>query len=109
MWQPTPRASKHAEDRVKERMSLPKSAVQKNIERAWEHGLTQGEVKGRVRRFMAGVYLRYKKSTNTRIYNDCVYCFGPDGTLITMYPVPEKLRKTCRRALKNRKTKEEDK
>jgi hypothetical protein len=98
-----PHASKHAEKRAKERISLPKSALQSDMERAWECGLKQGEVTGRIQKFMAGVYFRHKKSTNTRIYNDLVYCFAPDKTLITVIPLPTNLRTACRRALKGKK------
>ena len=97
------RASKHAEKRVKERISLPKSAVLSALERAWNYGLKQGEASGRVQRYMASVYFKRRTSTNTRIYNDCVYCFASDGTLITVLPLPENLKTLCRKALREKK------
>ena len=96
------RASKHAEKRVKERASLPKSAVRGEMARAWKNGLKSSEVSGRVQRYMASVYFRHRSSTNTRIYNDRTYCFASDGTLITVMSLPEKLRTLCRKALKKK-------
>ena len=95
--------SRHASKRVNERASLPKSALGSDAERAWKYGLSQGEVSGRILKYMTGVFFRYRKSANTRIYNDLAYCFASDETLITVLPLPANLRSLCHKVLKEKR------
>jgi hypothetical protein len=95
--------TKHAAKRAKERASLPKSALESDSERALQYGLGQEDVSGRAQKYMASVFFRHKTSTNTRIYNDLVYCFTSDKTLITLFPLPRNLRALFRKALKEKR------
>lgn len=82
----------HAENRFKERAGLPKRVVAKSAAAALERGVAQGEATGALRRYMDALYLRYGVANNVRIYCGNVYIFCGE-TLITIFALPQNLRK----------------
>lgn len=86
------RITKHAEQRIRERVGLPKQAINRNAERALENGLTHKEVSGSICRYADKLYLQYRKANNIRFYGNQIYLFK-DNILITVLPLPQKYRK----------------
>lgn len=94
--------SKHGINRSRERLGINKKAVEKNARKALEFGVTHGETKGRLRRYMDKLYFNNPKASNMRIYHHYVYIFG-GNKLVTVFNLPKEL---CHYADKLQKEKE---
>ena len=86
------RVTKHATDRFKERLGLPKRACLKQATKAFDSGLKHCNAKGRARRYLDGVFLKYKTANNIRVHAGGLYIFA-DMTLITVMLLPKNLLK----------------
>lgn len=94
--------TKHAFGRAKERCGLNKKALRRILPRALDNGLTHRETKGRVRKYLDFLYLSKKKANNIRIYNSYIFiCEG--NTLITIYTIPNHLKKLVGRLFETSK------
>ena len=91
----------HAQKRTKERVGLPKRAVEKNAERALREGITHAETSGSLRRYMDSLFLTKRTANQLRIYCGNVYLFCND-VLITVVPLPQKYRATAEGIKKRR-------
>lgn len=91
--------TRHADRRIRQRVGLPRKAVEKNAQAALEHGIRHADTSGSLHRYIAALYWQNESANNTRIYNEQVYIFH-DETLITVYPLPAKYRSTVRTMLK---------
>jgi len=89
----------HAAKRSKECVGLPKRVTGKNAERALHDGIKHGETRGALRRYLDALYLKRKTANNIRVYCNNVYIFH-DEILITIFPLPQKYRKTADRLWK---------
>jgi len=87
--------TRHAAKRIRERQGIPKRASQKTADKALAEGLTYEDTSGSLRRFISALYLKRGTANNIRIYCDQVYIFH-DETLITVFPLPQKYRRTVR-------------
>ena len=96
----------HAIKRTKERLGLSKKLAAKNAERALTEGIQQKETSGSLNRFMEALYWKNRTANNVRIYCDYVYVFH-DSVLITVYPLPQKYRKTANMIRKARESRYE--
>lgn len=84
--------TKHAEKRIRKRLGVPRSAVDKIAQDAFDNGIRHSEVSGRVKRFIDGQFLHNENhADNIRIHNRYVFIFKKD-TLITVFGLPERLR-----------------
>lgn len=86
--------TEHAEERVRERLGLPRKAVAKLAEEAFRSGKQHSDFAGRMKRYLDGVFLEHRTANNLRVYNRHVFVFANE-TLITAWPVPAFLRKVC--------------
>jgi 2-keto-3-deoxy-galactonokinase len=87
----------HAEDRFRRRSGLPRRVVTKSAELAVLHGITADEAAGMLRR-----YLQSRENGTAIAYCGMVYIFsGP--TLVTVYPIPAKLRKIAAKLQQRKK------
>ena len=87
--------SKHGAKRVRERVGLPKRAVERNAQRALEEGIGYREATGTLRRYISWLYELYDgNGNNIRIYGDKVWIFH-DAILITVLNVPGEHRKAA--------------
>lgn len=77
------RLTDHAKDQLKERAGLPAAACQKAAVTAWENGVRQNEVAGALARFL-GAMARDYPGKDVRVYAEKVWCFHPNGALITV-------------------------
>lgn len=83
------RISKHAEDRMKERLGLNRRAGRRHIEKVLQYGLTPDKygIKAVKNRFVG--YQECNPEHVYLVYNDFLYVFGKDSAgeaiMITMY------------------------
>lgn len=81
---------------MKQRLGTNAQASQRTAQIAFEHGLQHSDAKGRLRRWMDGLYLQHRSANNLRLYGDHAYVFAGE-VLITVLHVPHKMRKASRR------------
>ena len=97
-------ASKHAKSRTKERLGLSKNVADKNAERAFENGIGHRDCKGGLKRYVDGLYLRYRQGADYRVYNHHVYLFDVHThKLITILDLPQSLCKLADKLQAKRK------
>ena len=84
-----PRITKHGYKRVRERLGIPKNAVQKNAENAMKYGVQRTDVSGPLRRYLDAIYYDYGTANNLRVYHRHVYIFCGE-VLVTVLKVPYK-------------------
>ena len=95
--------SRHGERRVRQRVGLPKRAVERNAQRALTEGIGYKEAVGALRRYIGWLYERYDgNGNNIRINGDKVWVFH-DGILITVLNVPGEHRKAAKSQQKKRR------
>ena len=95
-------ASNHARDRINERLGLPKKSAAKNAAVALEHGVSHKEATGRLRKYIAYLYLSHgKAASNIRIYGNHVYIFA-GSRLITVLPLPNAHKNAAAKIIKRR-------
>ncbi len=94
--------TKHATQRTKERLGLPKRLTLKNAEKALKDGIRHRETSGSLHRYITALYWKHRNANNIRIYCNNVYLFHED-TFITVFPLPQKYRKTAERLKKESK------
>ena len=94
--------TRHADRRIRQRVGLPRSAVERNAQAALEHGLRHAETAGNLHRYLQALYYKYESANNTRIYNDQVYIFH-NTILITVFPLPRQYRNAVRGILAKRR------
>lgn len=82
----------HAYDRMRERLGWNKKAGTRMAQKAYTDGLTHGETRGSLHRYLEKVYWSYCNANTMRIYAEALFIFN--GTkLITVYALPTKYRK----------------
>lgn len=84
--------TKHAKLRLKERCGFPKKAQERMTEKVFAEGITHTQTKGRLNKWITGLYSKNTNANNIRIYGDKAYIFCGE-TLVTVIPVPVDLRK----------------
>ena len=82
----------HAFDRAKERLSWDNEALKHTAAKAFVDGLTHSQAKGRLRKYVDGLWLQYKSANNIKIYGEVVFFFRNE-TLITVYQLPNQFKK----------------
>lgn len=85
--------TKHGAQRVRERMGLPKKAVQKQADRAAETGMSITETSGQLRGYLDSLHMLHRQGSDYRVTPDGVFVIT-NNCLVTMFPVPRRLRKT---------------
>lgn len=96
--------TKHAEKRIRQRLGINKKSIGKAAEKALQLGVTHAEAKGRLSKYLDGIFLLNCNPNNMRVYNHAVYLFR--GTkLITVLPLPNYLW-TCADKLQRQKAKD---
>lgn len=93
--------TQHAKERGWERLKLREAPLQKLADEALELGLKQGEVSGKVARWLASEFFRHHTANNMRVWHGIAFVFH-DSRLITLFPVPCKLRTRVARAMTKR-------
>ena len=91
----------HAARRTKERLGISKRISEKNADKALQMGIRHSETSGSLHRYITALYWKNQTANNVRIYCENVYIFHND-TLITVFPLPQKYRKTASRLQKEK-------
>ena len=97
----------HAKNRMKQRVGVPKRAVAKQADRAFENGITHGETTGTLRRYLDSIYLKEGVANNIRILDGRIYLFA-GRKLITVYMLPPQFRKKELALMKKKRMKEQE-
>ena len=92
--------TKHAYDRMKERLGLSKKAANRMAEIAYAEGIKHGDTNGRLYKYISSqAYAYMKKGYCLKIYGEAVYCFinGKDeetetSSLVTVWVIPQNLK-----------------
>jgi hypothetical protein len=82
----------HAYERAKYRFKWKKSTLDRMAHKAYNHGITYYDAKGRLKKWMGYKYSLYKHVNNIRIYGQNVYFFS-GNLLVTLYRLETKLLK----------------
>lgn len=80
----------HSEKRMRQRLGINKRATEKHAEKALRYGVTHADARGKLCKYMDGIFLNNYRPTNMRIYNHATYLFR-GTTLITVLPLPNNL------------------
>lgn len=91
------RVTKHGGRRAVERLGIPKRSVERMADRALADGARHADFSGSMRRYLDGVFLRYGKANNMRVYNQHLFIFDHDN-LITAWALPPRYRSAAIRA-----------
>jgi len=99
----------HGKQRIKERTGVGKSErkMQRLAGIAFERGIQHKDVKGKMKRYLDGVYLAYKKADNIRIYGGKIWLFH-GLQLITVMTLPSEYQLHLDMYLKNKEEEEEE-
>ena len=94
------RVTRHGNNRARERIGIPKKAVERNAETALLFGLDISQSTGSLRRYLSALYERYDGAAgNIRVYGNFVYIFNYD-ILITVLNLPTEYRRAAVAQLK---------
>lgn len=91
----------HAYERGKERIGLGKVALNRYALKAYQQGLTHGQTKGRLHKYITKIWYNNKKVDNIRIYGEHIYLFH-QNILITVYHTPNHLRQLAKHLKQNK-------
>ena len=94
--------TKHANERIRERMGIHKKSVNSVAERAYEKGLTHSETKGNLFKFINTVLDKnHRVGAEVRIYAEKVFVYS-ETKLITVLPLPANLRSIANKLYKKK-------
>ena len=85
------RVTRHAEQRTRQRVGLPKRAVDRAAARALKRGKPRQYFLGAFRRYLNFIFMKRRRANNMRVYNGYIYMFD-DDVLITVLEAPPKFR-----------------
>jgi len=86
--------TQHAYQRAKKRFSWTGSTLDRMAAKALAEGMLHAEAKGKLRKYLDGVWLRHRNG-NFRIYGQNLYIFVGEK-LVTLYRIPSELVKYCK-------------
>lgn len=88
------KVSRHGDDRVRERLGLPRKAVEREAAKALEHGRPRTEFSGSFRRYLDALFHQGEyRAAEMRVHNQYLFLFASDHTLITAWLLPVKWRR----------------
>lgn len=91
--------SRHANQRIRERVGVGKSTVDKVAAKALERGVPHNKTKGRLNKWITEQYFYNERANNIRIYGEKAYIFRFEK-LITVVPLPRDLAKDLKKMIK---------
>lgn len=95
--------SKHAKDRMKERVGIPKRASLKLATKAYNEGVNHSQARGRLHRYMSKLFLDYRTANNIRVLGKHIYIFA--GThLITVMHLPKNMNGAAKKSSNDKGT-----
>lgn len=94
--------TRHAEQRLKERVGLGKKALQRTAEAAYDKGIKHCETTDNHNKWDTSLYFANRNANNIRLYNDKAWIFS-DQKLITVIQVPVSLKSSLKEMLDHKK------
>ena len=95
--------TRHAEQRIRERVGLPKRVADKAAARALSDGVRRTETTGRLRRYLDALYHARNEANNIRVWADKVYLFH-NVILITVLNLPNDYKNAYKKIQERRRT-----
>lgn len=93
--------TKHAEDRMKERLGISRHSCQRIAEKAWNEGKRNHELCGKFRKYIDALTFKNEELANIRVYGMFVYVFSNQGeSLITVHDIDRKMRHNAENQIK---------
>ena len=86
------RVSRHGEKRTRERLGIPRKAVERMAQKALVEGRSHADFSGSFKRYLDSVFLEHQKAAKMRVYGQHLFIFASDETLITVWMLPEKFK-----------------
>lgn len=83
--------TRHAEQRMRQRIGIPKAACRRLAEKAFRFGARPEDATPLLRQYLDRVYLEMQNCNQLRVYKAYIYVFH-DFKLITVLHVPKKRR-----------------
>lgn len=84
------KVTRHADKRMRKRVGVNRSAVERMARKAMTVGATREDFSGPFRRYLDGMYYAYDgEADNIRVYGGRIWIFA-QSTLITVMNVPKK-------------------
>ena len=91
----------HAEDRLKERCGLGKSAIKRMVQKAYDEGIPHSKTKGKLNKWVTSLFFKNTNANNIRLYGDKAYIFC-NKILVTVIQIPASLTKDLQKMLKQK-------
>ena len=91
--------TRHASKRMRERVGIPKKAVQRTAQLALDYGYRHSQTRGKLNEFLNKVYLQQGTANNMRVFGDKVYVFC-GNTLVTVLQIPQDIARHINRYIK---------
>lgn len=82
--------SMHAAKRLKERCGLNKKSMQRMAQKAFDEGIRHSQTRGRLNKWVTGLYFNNRNANNIRLYGDKAYIFCEE-ILVTVIQIPTDL------------------
>ena len=83
------KVTRHADKRMRKRVGINRSAVEKIARRALADGYTRHDFSGSLRRYLDYLYHYNEEANNIRVYAEKVWIFS-DNILITVLDLPQR-------------------
>ncbi len=83
--------TEHAYEQAKKRFKLKPDSLVKIVERAMESGISHSQKHGQLKRYFDKLFFTHRSANNIRVYGEYVLIIC-DGSLVTLYQLPNKLR-----------------
>ena len=83
------KVTRHADKRMRKRVGVNRSAVEKIARRALADGYTRHDFQGSIRRYLDYLYHYNEEANNIRVYAEKVWIFS-DNILITVLDLPQR-------------------
>lgn len=83
------RVTRHADKRMRKRIGINRSAVERMARKAMTEGYTRHDFSGSLRRYLDSLYYYNCSANNIRVWSEKVWIFS-DNTLITVLDLPQR-------------------
>lgn len=83
------RVTRHADKRMRKRIGINRSAVERMARKAMTEGYTRYDFHGSLRRYLDALYHYNNSANNIRVWGEKVWIFS-DSTLITVLDLPQR-------------------
>lgn len=96
------KVTRHGEKRIRERIGVSKKGAERQAEMALERGLSHGQMKGSLHKWVTSVAMKEYRRGQYYIYNNKLFIYK-SSLLITVIPVPSNLHKSVAEQNKKKK------